>query len=79
MAINNSSAQEQCALLLLLLPAALCVCEWERGGGGVEVVLLLPAVAFTYGQKINWLENHGLFDFEPSTFIVLLLVLALIP
>ena len=31
-AINNSSAQEQCALLLL--PAALCECEWERGGGG---------------------------------------------
>ena len=41
--------------------------------------LLLPAVAFTYGQKINWLENHGLFYFEPSTFAVLLLVLALIP
>ena len=51
-----------------------------RGEGvEVEVVLLLPAVAFTYGQKINWLENHGLFDFEPSTFVVLLLVLALIP
>jgi len=53
-AINNSSAQEQCAAAAAAAAAAVLrsVNASERQRESWHL---------TYGQKINWLQNHGPF------------------